>query len=287
MENIYRPYVMEVIKRKEEAPMVVTLRLKFKEKKDEERFSFQTGQFAEYGLLGEGECTFCLASSPTQFARDKYIECTFRIVGKVTSALGRLDVGETIGVRAPYGAHFPIESWKGKKIIFATGGIALPPIRSVIWNLLDRKNEFGQISIIYGAKTVADLVYKDEIKQWEDMSGVTMISTVDPGGETPGRQGKIGYFPTIMKEHLAKIVADGGNIDDIIFVICGPPVVIKITLDILDSFKVNNDAIFTTLENRMKCGFGKCGRCNVGEVYVCKDGPVFTATQIKQMLPDC
>lgn len=277
---------MEVVDRKDEAPQVVTLRLKFTDPEEEAKFSFLTGQFAEYGILGEGESTFCLASSPTQFERDKYIECTFRAVGKVTGALARLNVGDTMGVRAPYGSNFPIEDWKGKNVIFATGGIALPPIRSVIWNLLDRKAEFGHVSIVYGAKTVADLVYKDEIKQWEGMEGVTMISTVDPGGETPDWKGKVGYFPTILKEHLTKLTAAGDNLGNTVFVVCGPPIVIKITLGVLAEFNVSTEAIYTTLENRMKCGFGKCGRCNVGSVYVCKDGPVFTATQINQMMPD-
>lgn len=277
---------MEIIERKDEAPSVVTLRLKFVDLVDADNMSFKTGQFAEYGVLGEGESTFCLASSPTQFEKDKYIECTFRVVGKVTNALSGLNIGDTMGLRAPYGTHFPIEEWKNKKVIFATGGIALPPIRSVIWNLLDRQNEFGHISIIYGAKTVADIVYKDEIKKWEENPNVTMISTVDPGGETPEWKGEIGYFPTILEKHLTKLTTEGEDLSDTIFVVCGPPHVIKITLNILEKFKINSNAIFSTLENRMKCGVGKCGRCNVGGVYVCKDGPVFTATDIKKMLAD-
>lgn len=286
MENIYRPYLMEVVARKDEAPSIVTLRLKFRDPAEEAKFSFLTGQFAEYGVFGEGESTFCLASSPTQFEREKYIECTFRVVGRVTGALGRLNVGDTMGLRAPYGTHFPIEDWKGRDVVFATGGIALPPIRSVIWNLLDRKAEFGHITIVYGAKTVAELVYKDEIAQWEKMDGVTMISTVDPGGETPTWNGKVGYFPTILNEHLTALTAKGADLSNTVFAVCGPPVVIKITLRGLDGFNVPTDHIFTTLENRMKCGFGKCGRCNVGGVYVCREGPVFTATQVNSMLKD-
>jgi len=277
---------MEVVGRKDEAPSIVTLRLKFRDKCDEDGFSFFTGQFAEYGVPGEGESTFCLASSPTQFERDKYIECTFRVVGRVTGALSRLNVGDTMGLRAPYGRKFPIEDWKGRNVVFATGGIAFPPIRSVIWNLLDRRDEFGHISIVYGARTVDELVYKDEIAQWEKMDGVTMISTVDPGGQTPDWKGRVGYFPTILDEYLKSGVVKAADLSNTVFVVCGPPNVIKITLKVLEGFKVNPDMIFTTLENRMKCGFGKCGRCNVGGVYVCKDGPVFTATEVGRMLQD-
>lgn len=286
MENVYRPSVVEVVERKEEAPSVVTLRLKFKESEEEKSYSFRTGQFAEYGILGEGESTFCLASSPTTFENEKYLECTFRVAGRVTTALSKLDIGKTMGLRAPYGNYFPIETWKGKKICFATGGIALPPIRSVIWNLLDRKSEFGHISIVYGAKTVEDIIYKDEIKKWESMDGVTMITTVDPGGETPDWKGAVGYFPTILDGHLKSLKEKNENLLDTIYVVCGPPHVIKITLNVLEKYGISSDNIYTTLENRMKCGFGKCGRCNIGGVYVCKDGPVFTATQVKKMLND-
>lgn len=282
MENIYRPYLMEIISRRDEAPGIVTLRLQFKNKEDEAKFAFKTGQFAEYGVFGEGESTFCIASSPTRFEKEKYIECTFRVVGKVTTALSQLSVGDTLGVRAPYGTPFPIEDWKGKNVVFACGGIALPPIRSVIWNLLDRKSEFGHVSIIYGAKSVQDLVYKDEIQQWENMQGVSMFKTVDPGGESAGWNGKVAYFPTVLEEYIKT----QNNLSNTVFVVCGPPHVIGMCLKILEQNAVPSDSIFTTLENRMKCGVGKCGRCNVGGVYVCKEGPVFTATQVKKMLPD-
>ena len=162
-ENIYLPYLVSIEKITEEAPGVKTFRLKFKNEEDARNFKFKAGQFAEYSVFGEGECTFCIASSPT---REGYVECTFREAGKVTSALAKLEEGETMGFRGPFGNTFPLDEWNGKNLLFIAGGIALPPMRCVIWNALDTRENFKDISILYGAKSVADLVYKHELKEW-------------------------------------------------------------------------------------------------------------------------
>jgi sulfhydrogenase subunit gamma (sulfur reductase) len=271
--NIYKPYLMEIENIVEETPDVRTFRLKFKDPGDERNFSFKAGQFGEYSVLGEGESTFCVASSPT---RKEYIECTFRKTGRVTGALANLEVGDTIGFRGPYGNTFPVNEWEGKNLLYIAGGIALPPMRCVIWNTLDLRNRYGDITIIYGARTVADLVYKHELKEWDERPDVKLITTVDPGGETPDWKGETGFVPMVL-EKLAP------SSENTIAVLCGPPVMIKFTMPVLRRLGFNDKDIFTTLENRMKCGFGKCGRCNVGKVFVCKDGPVFTYEQILQM----
>ncbi len=274
--NIYAPYKMKIEKITEEAPLVKTFRLKFMNEQDAENFSFRTGQFGEYSIYGEGEVTFCVASAPT---RKGYIECTFRQAGRVTKALANLDEGDIIGFRGPYGNIFPIDEWKGKNLLFIAGGIALPPMRSVIWNCLDLRENFKDITIVYGARSVADLVYKHELKEWEDRPDVKLVTTVDPGGETPDWKGKVGFVPTVLSE-----VAPSS--ENTIAIVCGPPIMIKFTFPVLEKLGFTDDNVFTTLENRMKCGFGKCGRCNVGKVFVCKDGPVFTLTQLKQLPPE-
>ena len=273
--TIYSPYKMKIEKITEEAPFVKTFRLKFINDEDAENFSFRTGQFGEYSIFGEGETTFCIASSPT---RKGYIECTFRQAGRVTKALANLDEGDIIGFRGPYGNLFPIDEWKGKNLVFIAGGIALPPMRSVIWNCLDLRENFKDITIIYGARSVADLVYKNELKEWEGRSDVNIVTTVDPGGETPEWTGKIGFVPTVLSE-----IAPSS--ENTIAIVCGPPIMIKFTFPVLEKLGFTDENVYTTLENRMKCGFGKCGRCNVGKVFICKDGPVFTLTQLKDM-PD-
>jgi NAD(P)H-flavin reductase len=275
MENIYRPYLMNISDMIDEAPGVRTFRLNFLNEDEGKNFQFQAGQFALYSAFGYGESTFCIASPPT---RKDYIECTFRQTGRVTNALRELNVGDTIGFRGPYGNIFPLEEWEGKNLVFIAGGIALPPLRCVIWNCLDLRDKYKDITIIYGAKTVADLVYKHELKEWDARDDVNLVTTVDPGGETSDWNGKVGFVPTVVEQAAP-------NSENTIAIVCGPPIMIKFTLPVLVKLGFKQEKVYTTLENRMKCGLGKCGRCNIGCTYVCKDGPVFTAEEIGKM-PD-
>jgi len=274
--NVYLPYLMRIDNITDEAPGVKTFKLAFQNPAEAEEFDFKAGQFGEYSLFGEGESTFCIASSPT---RKGYIECTFRQAGRVTNALANLEIGDTIGFRGPYGNIFPIEDWKGKSLLFIAGGIALPPMRCLIWNCLDLRDWFKDVSIIYGAKTVADLVYKHELDEWSKRPDVKLITTVDPGGETPDWKGDIGFVPTVLDK-----VAPSSK--DTIAIVCGPPIMIKFTFPVLTKLGFEPDVVYTTLENRMKCGIGKCGRCNVGKYFVCKDGPVFTYSLLKELPPE-
>jgi len=271
--NIYAPYLMEIEKITDEAPFVKTFRLKFINEEESNSFTFKTGQFGEYSVFGEGESTFCIASAPT---RPGYIECTFRQAGRVTTSLANCDEGDVIGFRGPYGNIFPIDEWKGKNLLFIAGGIALPPMRSVIWNCIDLRENYKDITILYGARSVADLVYKHELEEWKNRPDLKLVTTVDPGGETPDWKGEIGFVPTI----LDKMQPSAKNT---IAIVCGPPIMIKFTFPVLAKFGFTDETVYTTLENRMKCGIGKCGRCNVGKVYVCKDGPVFTLEQLKKL----
>ena len=268
--RLYTPYLMRIEEVRDETPDVKTLKLRFLEPAMQERFSFRAGQFGLYSAFGEGESTFCIASPPTW--RD-HIQCTFRAVGKVTEALRRKDAGDVIGFRGPYGNSFPLDSFAGKNLLFVIGGIALPPLRCVIWNCLDLRDRFGEVRIVYGARTVADLVYKDELAAWGARPDVELVTTVDPGGETAGWKGKIGFVPTVLEQWAPP------SANTIAFV-CGPPVMIRFSMPVLEKLGFTPERIYTTLENRMKCGIGKCGRCSIGATYVCKEGPVFTAAEL-------
>lgn len=273
--NLYTPELMVIREIIPETPDTTTFRLQFQNPDTARTFAFRAGQFAEYSVFGEGECTFCIASSPT---RPDFIECSFKQAGKVTTAMRRLNVGDVIGLRGPYGNHFPLERMEGRNVVFIAGGIGLAPVRCVIWNVLDQRERFGDVTIVYGARSVADLVYKRELEEWKQMPGVRTVVTVDPGGETPDWSGEVGFVPSIVEK-----VAPSG--DNSVAVICGPPIMIKYALPVMKRLGFADDDIMTTLENRMKCGCGKCGRCNIGSVYVCKDGPVFSYTQLQE-LPD-
>jgi len=271
--NVFKPYLMRIARTTDEAPGVRTFRLEFVDGAEGARFNFRTGQFGLYSAFGAGESTFCIASSPT---RKGYIECTFREMGRVTSALADCEVGDFVGFRGPYGNTFPIDEWKGKSLIFVAGGIALPPLRSVIWNCLDRRDWFGDIIVVYGARTVKDLVYKQELEEWDRRQDMKLVVTVDPGGESPDWKGKVGFVP-----HVVEALAPPS--EEAVAVVCGPPIMIKLSLPVLEKLGFVKDAIYTTLENRMKCGLGKCGRCNTGKSYVCKDGPVYTLKELETL----
>lgn len=271
--NIYQPHTVRIEEITDETPDTRTLKLRFVDPNVAERFDFKAGQFGEYSVFGAGECTFCIASPPT---RKGYIECSFKAVGKVTNAMRQLDVGDVMGFRGPYGNHFPLEKMEGKSVVFIAGGIGLAPVRCVIWNVLDLRDRFRNVTIIYGARSVSDLVYKRELDEWAKRPDVKLWTTVDPGGETPDWKGQVGFVPAIVEKAAP-------SSREAFAIVCGPPIMIKFTLPVLSKLGFADNTIYTTLENRMKCGLGKCGRCNIGPVYVCKDGPVFTAEQLKRL----
>lgn len=272
---MYRPHLVRIVDLIDETEDTRTLRLELTDPEVAGSFEFKAGQFGEYSVFGSGECTFCIASSPT---RD-YIECTFKKVGKVTAAMRDLQVGDTMGFRGPYGNRFPLDEMEGKNIVFIAGGIGLAPVRCVIWNTLDLREKFEDLTIVYGARSVGDLVYKRELDEWEERPDVKLWQAVDPGGETPDWKGEVGFVPAILEKAAPKA-------ENSYAIICGPPIMIKFTLPVLEKLGFPKDRVYTTLENRMKCGLGKCGRCNIGHVYVCKDGPVFTATEIEALPPE-
>ena len=267
---------MRIARITQETSDIKTFRLNFCDEEEGQRFEFRAGQFGLYSVFGAGEATFCIASSPT---RKGYIECSVKRTGKVTDELHQCNEGDVIGFRGPYGSWFPIDEMAGKNLVFVGGGIGLAPLRSLIWNCIDLRDRFGDISIIYGARSVADLVYKEELKTWQEMDNVQIVCTVDPGGETPEWTGEVGFVPAVLEQA-------NPSPDNAIVIICGPPIMIKFGLASLSKLGFPLDSVFTTLENRMKCGIGKCGRCNVGNQYVCKDGPVFRYADLDALPPE-
>ncbi|KKL14141.1 hypothetical protein LCGC14_2518720, partial [marine sediment metagenome] len=213
----YTPSKMRIERIVPETSDVKTFRLGFCDERENERFSFRAGQFGLFSVFGAGEATFCIASSPT---RKGYIECSVKRAGKVTDELDRRNEGDVIGFRGPYGNWFPIDRMEGKNLLFVGGGIGLAPLRSLIWNCLDLRDKFGKVCILYGARSVDDLVYKEELKAWQGTSGVQTVYTVDPGGETPEWDGRVGFVPTVLEEA-------NPSPEDTIVVTCGPPIMIK------------------------------------------------------------
>ncbi|MBN2324932.1 MAG: FAD/NAD(P)-binding protein [Spirochaetes bacterium] len=255
-----------------ETPDVVTLRLVFEDRGKMETFSFRAGQFVELSVPKAGESTFCIASAPSDRG---YIECSVKKVGRVTEAVHMLEPGGIVGIRGPYGNFFPIEAMKGGNVLFIGGGIGLVPLRSLIREVLSARSDFKRLSVVYGARSERDLVYKDELDEWRTRGDMEVVLALDPGGEMEDWKGEVGYVPSVLEKRTIET-------KDCTAVTCGPPVMIKRVLGVLDGMGFCSSQVYTTLEMKMKCGIGKCGRCNIGPLYVCKDGPVFTYERIKE-----
>ena len=193
--NIYQPDLMEVLQVRQQTADVKSVRIAFRDSRLAESFSFRVGQFGIFSVFGHGESTFNICSSSNW---KDFIEFCFRRTGRVTEALWNVEEGDTIGFRGPYGNGYPMEKWKGKNLIFIGGGIAMPPIRCAIWYALENRELYGNITIVYGARTVGDLVFTNELQRWAEYDGVRVIRCVDPGGETPDWNGEIGFVPTVV-----------------------------------------------------------------------------------------
>lgn len=275
MEQLLVPMMCRIDKVMQETPDIRTYRLKFKEEGMMDRFNWLPGQFVEFSLLGSGECTFCIASSST---RKETFDCSIKRAGVVTADIHTvLDEGDEVGIRGPFGNWFPLEDLKGKNLLFVGGGIGLAPLRSLIQYCIDNRKDYKDFTILYGARTSADLCYKDEIADWRKDPSLKVILTIDKPEET--WKENVGVVPKILEEVVKPVVENTKVIT------CGPPIMIKYTLLSLDKLGFAPKDVITTLEMKMQCGLGKCGRCNIGSTYVCKDGPVFTYEQLKK-LPD-
>jgi NAD(P)H-flavin reductase len=252
-----------------------TFKLVFLNAADEQKFSFQAGQFAELSIAGKGEIPIGIASSPTERG---FLKFTVNKVGLVTTCLHNMKVGDIMGVRGPLGNYYPWDRMEGKNVVIIGGGFAFTTLRSSIVYMLDPENrsKFNDIHVIYGARTPGMLLYRDELAAWEKRDDINMHITVD-ATDDPDWKYNIGFVPTITDQK-----APAGNTDTYA-IVCGPPIMIKFTQPVLDKLQYDYDHIIMSLEMRMKCGIGICGRCNIGKEYVCKEGPVFTLAQLDEM----
>ncbi|MBQ7827247.1 MAG: FAD/NAD(P)-binding protein [Clostridia bacterium] len=266
------PVVGVVTDIRQDTPDVKTFRVVTPEGK--KPFDHMPGQCAMLSIPGVGEAMFSITSSPTN---TEFMEFSIKKCGCLTNWLHMMEVGQQITVRGPYGNAFPVETdLRGKDLLFVAGGIGLAPLRSVINYVRDNKQNYGDVQIVYGSRSKDDLVdYKEIIDEWMKDDGITVNLTIDR--EQDGWDGHVGFVPNYVKElnpDIKKTV-----------LVCGPPIMIKFTLAGLKELGFTETQVFTTMELRMKCGVGKCGRCNIGDKYVCKDGPVFRYDKLAE-LPD-
>jgi sulfhydrogenase subunit gamma (sulfur reductase) len=270
------PYLPELATIKEiiqETPTIRTLRVVLNDADKMDQFSFQPGQVGQLSVFGTGESTFVINSPPT---RKDYLQFSVMQAGEVTGRLHQLSVGDQIGIRAPLGNGFPVEEMKGHDIVLVAGGIGMAPLRTLLLYMLDNRADYGDIMVIYGARSPEDLSYQYEFEAWRE-GDVDLVLTIDR--ESPGWGERVGFVPMVLSEE-----APGAF--NRIAVTCGPPIMIKFVLRALKELQFEDHQIITTLEKRMKCGIGICGRCNIGTHYVCVDGPVFSYAALRRMMPE-
>jgi len=235
-------------------------------------FSFAPGQFNMVYSFGIGEVPISISGDPSKPER---LVHTIRSVGAVTKALCGLRMGDEVAVRGPYGTHWPVENTVGHDVVIVAGGVGLPPLRPAIYHILANRGNYGRIVLLYGARTPRDMVYTAELKHWRARFDVDVEMTVDTA--TPEWRGNVGVVTTLIPRagfDPAKTKA----------FICGPEIMTRFTILELQKRGVATENIFISLERNMKCGIGLCGHCQLGSVFVCKDGPVFPLDEVKQFL---
>jgi len=276
VKNPYKPYpvkIDEIIVETDDRN-IRTFHLKFLNPGDEAAFRYLPGQFAEISVPGQGEIPIGIASSPTEKG---YLKFTVNKAGKVTTYLHNMKPGDIIGVRGPLGNWYPWDKLEGSNVVIIGGGFAFTTLRSSIVYMLDPENrhKFGNITVVYGARNPGLLLYKEELFAWERRDDIVMHITVDATSD-PNWKYNVGFVPAVTKEKAP-------SSENAYAIVCGPPIMIKFTLPVLRELGFAPDRIITSLEMRMKCGIGMCGRCNIGTEYVCKDGPVFTFEQLSRL----
>lgn len=272
--NPYLPQVATVAEIIQETRNIRTLRVVLDDAGAMQNFTFEPGQVGQLSVFGAGEATFVINSPPS--LKD-WLQFSVMAAGEVTDAIHRLSPGDKVGVRAPLGNFFPWREWKGKNVFFIGGGIGMAPIRTIMLHLLERKADYGKISLLYGARSPQDMAYSYELDDWKRNPDLDCTLCIDnPCEDWPHR---VGLIPKVLEELSP-------SPENTVAVLCGPPIMIKFTLQALEKLGFAPENIVTTLEKRMKCGIGICGRCNIGSHYVCVDGPVFTLKELQALPSD-
>ncbi|SDB14082.1 NAD(P)H-flavin reductase [Desulfonatronum thiosulfatophilum] len=269
--NPYLPEIGTIVETIQETHNIKTFRVVLGSEERMQDFHYEPGQVGQLSVFGIGEATFVINSPPT---RKEYLQFSVMRAGEVTTKLHGLSKGDRVGVRAPLGNHFPYESMKGKDIVFIGGGIGMAPLRTLLLFMLDNRADYGKIRVLYGARSPQDMAFSYELPEWLERKDMETVLTIDR--EAEGWEHRVGLIPNVLLEMAPKP-------RKAVAVTCGPPIMIKFTLQALKKLGFKDNQIVTTLEKRMKCGVGICGRCNIGTKYVCVDGPVFTNEQLLEL----
>jgi len=275
LESPYIPVLTTIksIVRENDENDIKTFEFVFENEGDYKDFNYIPGQFAEVSVVGVGECPIGIASSPTEKGSIKF---TIKRMGEVTTALHNMELGDTIGIRGPLGNGWPVEEMKGKNLVIIGGGFAFSTLRSLTVYALDdeHRKDYANIQIIYGNRNSSEILYEDDLSKWDERDDIDVVLTIDQEEENWKKE--VGFIANIVKKVKP-------SSDNAMVFVCGPPIMIKTTQDALKELNFKDEQILLSLEMRMKCGIGKCGRCNVGNKFVCLDGPVFSQAELNKL----
>jgi len=271
VDNAFLPHLAELTEVRDLATGIKLFRCRPLE--SHVRFHYAPGQFGFLSAIGVGEAPFGMAVSESRGKGQ--VEFAVQRIGTVTDALHEMQTGDVVGVRGPMGKGFPLDELRGRRVVILGGGIGLAPLRPLVQEILDRRDEYGEMTIFCAGRSPDLLVFRDEYEEWAAAPRTVVHVTVDRGDES--WTGRVG----LITQALAEIAPSPQGA---VAITCGPPIMIKFVLKELAKLGFAPEQVITTLEGKMKCGLGKCGRCNVGDQYICTDGPVFRYDQIQRFL---
>ncbi len=271
-DSIYKPFIATIKGIKELSSTEKQFDIQIDDKETREAFNFKPGQFVELTVFGLGEAPFSIPSSPNN---KDYFELCIRNVGNVSGALHKMKEGDKVGIRGPFGkGHFPYEEMKDNNVVIVAGGLGMAPVRSLIKYVLENRDDYKRVIIIYGSINPDYLLYKDELEEWQKRDDVEVRLTVDEPCE--GWQGEVGVCTNL-------IPGIDCPVDESYVVVCGPPVMYKFVIKELEKKCFKPEKVFLSLERRMECGVGKCNHCHIGDKMTCVDGPVFSLWEIRNL----
>lgn len=261
--NPYRPWAARITSITELTPKEKLFEFRLIDDEARAAFSFDAGQFVELSIFGVGEAPISISSAPS---KQGFIELCVRDAGDVTGALHRKQCGDVVGLRGPFGRGFPFERMKGHDVLLVAGGLGIAPLKSLINHIHDERHDFGKVTILYGSKNPAEVLFRSQFDMWKHRDDFELIITVDePDAAWDGETG-------LVTRHFDALEVDPASTFG---AICGPPVMYRYVIDEMLKKQMDADRIYVSFERRMKCGIGKCGHCGVGHQYACVDGPVF------------
>ncbi|WP_177418704.1 FAD/NAD(P)-binding protein [endosymbiont of Lamellibrachia barhami] len=272
MLDVHLPHSAVIDRRVQESPGIFSLRLQYVDTHVQDIFEFQPGQFNMLSLFGVGEVPISIVSDPDD---SHFFDHTIRVAGRVTEALSRLQPGDRVGIRGPFGRGWPMAQAEGQDVVVVTGGLGCAPLVSVIRYLLRRRDRFGDIHIMQGVKHEDDLIWRRQYEVWSREQGVNVQLAADmPGKEWPWQQGLVTELINTLDLNLEKTIS----------MLCGPELMMLAAIAQLRDLKLDDQRIWLSMERNMQCGFGQCGHCQVGPKFVCKDGPVFCYSEVADFL---